>query len=73
MSKYDLVVQKGRVVLPGGVVVGLNIGVDEGRIAVLSTNDISGKTEVNANGRWVIPGVVDSHTHTWRGSEFKTM
>jgi allantoinase len=73
MNGYDLVVKNGRVFLPGGVVGDLNVGIKQGRIAVLTTDAISGKEEIDAEGQSVIPGVVDSHTHCWRGSEFETM
>ena len=73
MSAYDLVVKRGNVFFPEGPVDGINIGIKDERIAILTTNDISGKEEIDAKGRAVIPGVIDPHTHCWRGSDFETM
>ncbi|WP_051552270.1 N-acyl-D-amino-acid deacylase family protein [Nocardioides sp. URHA0020] len=43
-----------------------NLGVRDGRVAVVSTEDLdeTGCPEVvDARGRWVVPGFVDIHTH----------
>ncbi|MBY0438874.1 MAG: amidohydrolase family protein, partial [Burkholderiales bacterium] len=40
-----------------------DIGVTGGRIAVLADRLPPGTTDIDAEGRWVLPGGIDSHTH----------
>ena len=40
-----------------------DIGVSDGRISALAERLPPGKTDIDATGRWVLPGGVDSHTH----------
>ena len=43
-----------------------NILVDNGKIKVISTNDITVNADtkiIDATGKWVMPGFIDSHTH----------
>ncbi len=40
-----------------------NIGIRDGRIAAVTTEPIDGAEVVDATGRWVIPGIIDIHTH----------
>ena len=40
-----------------------DIGVSGGRIAALAHQLPPGKADIDAEGRWVLPGGVDSHTH----------
>jgi dihydropyrimidinase len=40
-----------------------DIGVTAGRIAALAERLPPGTTDIDAGGRWVLPGGVDSHTH----------
>ena len=63
MATYDVVITKGRVVTPDGVQ-HANIGVRDGKFAAIgevNANDAS--RTIDADGRLVLPGVVDSHTH----------
>jgi dihydropyrimidinase len=67
---YDLAVVGGTVVLPEGPVP-TNIGVRNGRIARICADPLkSGKT-IDASGRLVLPGGIDSHCHMdqqpWHG------
>ncbi len=73
MSPYDLVIRNAKTYLTGGPIEALNIGIGETRILTLTTEPIRGKEEIDAQGRPVIPGVIDPHMHCWRGSEFETM
>lgn len=59
---YDLTVRGGRIVTPDGIVEG-DLGVRSGRIVAIQKGLPSGKEDVQASGRWVLPGGVDSHCH----------
>lgn len=62
---YDLLIKGGVAVLPQVGPVPLDIGVRDGRIAALATDIPSGEGAevVDARGRHVFPGAVDSHFH----------
>jgi dihydroorotase-like cyclic amidohydrolase len=61
---HDLVIQNGRVVIPGIGVVPCDIGIAEGKIATLGSVDHqSAKRSIDAAGYHVLPGVVDPHVH----------
>jgi len=59
---YDLVVQNGKLVTPGGVYKG-SIGVRKEKIATLSSGKLKGKRVIDATGKVVLPGVIDPHVH----------
>lgn len=40
-----------------------NIGIRDGRVAAVTTDPIDGDDVIDAAGRWVIPGIIDIHTH----------
>ena len=65
MSRYDTVVTGGRLVLAGHGVVECDIGIRDGRIAALADDlgAADGGEHVDASGRVVLPGGVDSHFH----------
>jgi allantoinase len=61
---YDLIIKNGRVVLPDRVA-RLDIAVSSGRIALLA-EDLDwrlGKTVLEAEGQYVLPGMIDAHVH----------
>lgn len=60
---YDLVIKNGSVVCPDQVIENAFIGVNDGKIAQISTSPLEGREEVDAKGLHVLPGVVDPHTH----------
>ena len=65
MSKYDLVVRNGMVVIPLLGIRRADIGVANEKIAVISQS-IDGKEAarvIDASGKYVFPGAVDSHFH----------
>ena len=65
MSKYDLVVKNGTVVIPLVGIRKADIGVANEKIAAISQS-IDGKEAakvIDATGRYVFPGAVDSHFH----------
>jgi dihydropyrimidinase/allantoinase len=65
MVRYDLVVRGGTVVVPGLGPVRMDVGVREGRIAALAESLAAsdGGEVLDARGRHVLPGAVDSHFH----------
>lgn len=65
MATYDLVVTGGTAVVPGVGEARVDIGVRDGRIAVLADSLPAGAGEqhLDAAGKVVLPGAVDSHYH----------
>ncbi|MFO1306334.1 MAG: dihydropyrimidinase [Burkholderiales bacterium] len=59
--ELDLVVRNARVATAADVFE-CDIGVSGGRIAALG-RDLAGRRAIDAAGRWVLPGGVDSHCH----------
>jgi dihydropyrimidinase len=61
----DLKIINGKVFIPAGGFFDLEVGVKDGKIALLgSGNDLPEASEtVDAGGNFVIPGVVDPHIH----------
>jgi adenine deaminase len=59
----DLVLKKGRVVnVFSGIVQECDVAVHEGYIAGLGI-DYHGRDEINVQGKWVTPGLIDGHIH----------
>ena len=58
---FDLVVSNARVATAADVFE-CDIGVKDGRVAALARG-LTGKRVIDAAGRWVLPGGVDSHCH----------
>lgn len=62
---YDVLIRNGLLVTPDGPHPG-SIGTLEGRIAIIAepaATGLSGRTEVDAQGRYVVPGAIDTHAH----------
>ena len=59
---FDVVVRNARVATASDVFVS-DIGITNGKIAVLGLGLASGKVEMDAAGRVVTPGGVDAHCH----------
>jgi dihydropyrimidinase len=59
---YELVVRGGRIVSEGRVIDG-DLAVRDGRIAAIGKGLAAGDREIDAAGRWVLPGGIDSHCH----------
>lgn len=63
-SKYDLVIQSGRVVDPeSGLDAVRNIGLRDGKIAKISARKLLGARIMDASGLVVAPGFIDLHSH----------
>lgn len=64
---YDTIIRNGRWFDGTGAPSGIrDIGIKDGRVAVVSLRplDVTGCDDVvEAGGRWVLPGMVDVHTH----------
>lgn len=65
MTRYDTVVKDGTLVVPYSGIVRADLGIKDGRISCIADEIISGQAErvVNAGGKVVFPGAVDSHFH----------
>ena len=62
--EYDLAVLNGRVMDPeSGLDAIRNVGVKDGKIAVITKRAIKGKEEIDASGHVVAPGFIDGHLH----------
>lgn len=72
MADYDLVVRNGTVTTASDVF-RADIGVIDGRIATIGAKLGSGRREINAEGRIVTPGGVDSHCHIEQRSSMGVM
>ena len=61
---YDLVILGGRVMDPETMYDDIaNVGIKDGRIAVITKDKITGKETINAKGLVVAPGFIDTHFH----------
>lgn len=64
-ADYDLVINGGRVMDPETMYDDIaNVGVKDGRIAVITKSKIKGKETINAKGLVVAPGFIDTHFHS---------
>jgi dihydropyrimidinase len=69
---HDLVVRNGTVVTPEHGTFRADVAADGDRIsAIAAPNTLSGDDEVDATGKYVLPGAIDPHTHhsIYRGME----
>jgi dihydropyrimidinase len=58
---YDLVIENGLLITPGGLV-DAGVAVEDGRIAALGSG-LAGRQRIDAQGCYVLPGGVDIHAH----------
>ncbi|MBI4469482.1 MAG: amidohydrolase family protein [Acidobacteria bacterium] len=65
MSRYDLIVKNGTLVVPYTGIFAADLGVKNGRIASISSDlsSTEGDRILDAAGRMIFPGAVDSHYH----------
>ncbi|GLK88455.1 N-acyl-D-amino-acid deacylase family protein [Pseudomonas turukhanskensis] len=67
MAMYDIVIQGGRYFDGTGAAAAIrSVAVKDGKVALVSTTPIDeGLAErvIAAQGKWVMPGFIDSHTH----------
>lgn len=63
-QEYDLVIRNGRVMDPETSYDAVaNVGLRNGRIAIITKDPISGHGEIDATGLVVAPGFIDGHFH----------
>src|SRR5210317_661668 len=71
-ADYDLVINNGRVMDPETKYDAVaNVGVKDGRIAVITKDKIKGKETIDAKGLVVAPGFIDGHTHCIEPYEYR--
>jgi dihydroorotase len=71
--RFDTIIAGGEVVDPGAGLTGrLDVGIAGGKIAAVQTDlDRSEAAEViDATGQYVVPGLIDLHTHVYWGATF---
>lgn len=71
MQKYDLVIQNGELIT-NSKRVRSDIGISNGRIDAIEKG-LSGNETIDANGKLVLPGGIDSHCHIEQLSSFGIM
>ena len=62
MTDFDLTIRNGTIVTAGDTLKG-DIGVKAGKIAALAEKLPAGTRDLDAAGRYVLPGGIDSHCH----------
>ena len=63
-ADYDLVINNGRVMDPETNYDAVaNVGIKDGRIAIITDDKITGNETIDANGLVVAPGFIDGHFH----------
>src|SRR5512132_586778 len=63
-AQFDLVVHGGRVIDPESGLDGVrDVGVRDGRIALIAERRLAGRKMLDASGLIVAPGFIDLHSH----------
>jgi imidazolonepropionase-like amidohydrolase len=63
-QEYDVVILNGRVMDPETKYDDIaNVGIKDGKIAVITKDKITGKETIDATGHVVAPGFIDIHAH----------
>lgn len=71
-QEYDLAILNGRVMDPETMLDAvLNVGIKDGRIKIITAEDISGHKSIDAEGHVVAPGFIDFHFHALDGLSLK--
>jgi dihydroorotase-like cyclic amidohydrolase len=65
ISSFDIAINSARVIDPeSNTDKLLNVGIENGRIIILSESLLTGKNTIDAKGYVVAPGFIDIHSHT---------
>ena len=59
---FDLTIRNGRI-SNADATFDADIGIKDGRITAIASHLPAGRDDVDATGRWVLPGGIDSHCH----------
>lgn len=62
-ADYDLVITGGTCVIPEMGCAELNVCVSHGKVVALTTETVRGRQQIDARGLYVLPGIIDPHTH----------
>src|SRR5687767_1072875 len=69
---FDVVILQGRVMDPESKLDAVrNIGIQAGKIAAISTEPLTGKRVVEAEGLVVAPGFIDLHQHGQEADNYR--
>jgi dihydropyrimidinase len=60
--EHDLVVRNARIIMPNDVVSG-DLGITDGKIAAIGDDVSPGTIQIDARGKILLPGGIDSHCH----------
>jgi dihydropyrimidinase len=72
MADYDLVIRNGTVVTAADTT-SCDIGIKDGVVATLGRGLAAGTREIDASGKLVLPGAIDSHCHIEQASSAGVM
>lgn len=71
-EKYDIAIINGRVIDPETNFDAVrNVGIEDGKIVVITEEPIKGKTQIDASNHVVSPGFIDTHFHHTRPLGYK--
>ena len=68
--EFDLIIRNGTVVLPELGCIEANVCIRNGKVAALTTEKFNAAQEIDAKGLYVLPGIIDPHTHIGIFSSF---
>ncbi|MBE0639373.1 MAG: hydrolase [Bacteroidales bacterium] len=73
-QEFDVVILNGRVMDPETNFDGIrNVGVKDGKIAIITEATINGKESIDAKGLVVAPGFIDGHQHCIEPYQYRLM